>query len=46
MGAAVKKSEMKIATFPKVMSEPSAMRGIQRGDALLLPNPTSCQGAK
>ena len=45
-GATIKKSEIKRETFPKVKMEAIAMIGIQSGDALLLPNPTSCHGAK
>ena len=45
-GEAIKKSEMKSETFPSVITEAMAMIGIQRGAALLLPNPTSCHGAK
>jgi hypothetical protein len=45
-GATIKKSEIKSETFPKVTIEAMAMMGIHNGAALLLPKPTSCQGAK
>ena len=45
-GAAIKKSEMNSETFPRVTIDAIAMIGIHNGEALFVPKPTSCQGAK
>ena len=45
-GEAIKKSEIKSETFPRVSTEAIAIIGIHSGAALLLPKPTSCHGAK
>ena len=45
-GAAIKKREIKSETFPRVTTDARAIIGIHSGAALLLPKPTSCQGAK